>query len=91
MEADLRNRQFEALGIAESIAIRLRQIIAGQVADRRNACEYADLSRTLGDVEDRLYRQGEYAPENVAGQPGYPGPCPEGVSWERWLAQNNVD
>jgi hypothetical protein len=23
--------------------------------------------------------------------PGYPGPCPEGMTWERWLATNNVD
>jgi hypothetical protein len=23
--------------------------------------------------------------------PGYPGPCPDGMPWERWLAQNNVD
>jgi hypothetical protein len=23
--------------------------------------------------------------------PGYPGPCPGGVPWEQWLAQNNVD
>jgi len=22
---------------------------------------------------------------------GYPGPCPAGVPWERWLANNNVD
>ena len=24
-------------------------------------------------------------------QPGYPGPCPEGMDWSRWLAMNNVD
>jgi hypothetical protein len=23
--------------------------------------------------------------------PGYPGPCPEGMDWSRWLAANNVD
>lgn len=23
--------------------------------------------------------------------PGYPGPCPDGVSWSAWLAENNVD
>ena len=23
--------------------------------------------------------------------PGYPGPCPEGADWSRWLAMNNVD
>lgn len=23
--------------------------------------------------------------------PGYPGPCPEGMNYTRWLAMNNVD
>ena len=23
--------------------------------------------------------------------PGYPGPCPDGMDWSRWLAANNVD
>jgi hypothetical protein len=25
------------------------------------------------------------------GNPGYPGPCPEGMDWSEWLAMNNVD
>lgn len=25
------------------------------------------------------------------GCPGYPGPCPEGIEYGRWLAMNNVD
>lgn len=25
------------------------------------------------------------------GCPGYPGECPEGMDWGRWLAMNNVD
>jgi hypothetical protein len=25
------------------------------------------------------------------GGPGWPGPCPDGMPWERWLAANNVD
>ena len=25
------------------------------------------------------------------GCPGYPGPCPEGVEYGRWLATHNVD
>jgi hypothetical protein len=66
MNTDHRNRQLEALGIAESIAIRLRQIMAGECADRWTSCEYAHLARALAEVEDRLYRKGEYAPENVA-------------------------
>lgn len=66
MDTDTKNRRLEALGIAESIAMRLRQIISGQRADRRTADEYADMARTLGEIEDRLYRKGEYAPENIA-------------------------
>ena len=27
----------------------------------------------------------------ASSQPGYPGPCPEGMDWSRWLAANNVD
>jgi hypothetical protein len=27
----------------------------------------------------------------ATGGPGWPGPCPDGVTWERWLADNNVD
>ena len=66
MDTDTKNRQLEALGIAESIAMRLRDIINGEWSDRSTSCEYADMARTLGEIEDRLYRKGEYAPENVA-------------------------
>jgi len=31
--------------------------------------EYRDLYRTLRDIKDRLYRQGEYAPSNVGTLP----------------------
>jgi hypothetical protein len=66
MDTDTRNRRLEALGIAESIAMRLREAILNENGTARfNACEYADMARTLGDIEDRLYRKGEYAPENV--------------------------
>ena len=66
MNTDTRNRLLEALGIAEGIAQRLRQIASGEWSDNRTACEYADMARTLGEIEDRLYRTGEYAPENIA-------------------------
>ena len=65
MNTDLFCRQLEALGIAESIAMRLRQIIDGEQGDGRYGCEYADMARTLADIEDRLYNTGEYAPENI--------------------------
>ena len=59
-------RRLEAIGIAESIAMRLRDIGSGLSTDRRTEDEYADMARTLKDIEDRLYRTGEYAPENVS-------------------------
>ena len=65
MDTDARNRRLEALGIAESIAMRLRQIINGEWKDGRYSEEYADMARTLSEIEDRLYSKGEYAPENV--------------------------
>lgn len=80
MNTDTRNRLLEALGIAEGIAQRLRQIASGEWSDNRTSCEYGDMARTLKDIEDRLYhageyarlhggplyRTGQYAPENVA-------------------------
>lgn len=67
MNIDTRNRRLEALGIAESIAIKLREAILKENGTTRfSADEYADMARTLKDIEDRLYRTGEYAPENVA-------------------------
>jgi hypothetical protein len=46
--------------------MRLRDIGTGLSTDLRTAEEYADMARTLGEIEDRLYRKGEYAPENIA-------------------------
>jgi hypothetical protein len=66
MDTDTYIRQVEALGIAESIAMRIRSLMSGESSAKFSAEEYADMSRTLGDIEDRLYRTGEYAPENVA-------------------------
>jgi hypothetical protein len=36
------------------------------LTDRRTADEYADMARTLSEIEDRLYRKGEYALESAA-------------------------
>jgi hypothetical protein len=70
MDTDARNRRLEAIGIAESIAMRLREAILKENGTARfNACEYADMARTLGDIEDRLYSKGEYHPSNVAALP----------------------
>lgn len=70
MNTDTRNRLLEALGIAEGIAQRLRQIAGGEWKDSRYPEEYADMARTLREIEDRLYGTGEYAPENVASLKG---------------------
>jgi hypothetical protein len=69
MDTDTRNRLLEALGIAESIAMRLRSIMADEAKSGRYAGEYADMARTLGDIEGRLYQKGEYHPSNVAALP----------------------
>lgn len=66
MDFDTKARLVEALGIAESIAMRLRDMATSKAGERWTACEYGDVARTLGEIEDRLYRKGEYAPENVS-------------------------
>ncbi len=63
MDSDTKARLVEALGIAESIAMRLRDMATIRAGDRFTADEYADMARTLGDIEDRLYCTGEYATE----------------------------
>lgn len=66
-DADTRNRRLEALGIAESICMRLQQAILNDNGTASfSAGEYADMARTLTEIEDRLYSKGEYAPANVA-------------------------
>lgn len=64
MDNDTKTRALEALGLAESIAMRIREMMDG--AGRTwNAEEFANLARTLADIEDQLYRKGEYSPANV--------------------------
>lgn len=70
MNADTRSRQLQCLGIAEGICMRLRQIINGEWSDKRFPEEYADMARTLSEIEDRLYGKGEYAPANAASTKG---------------------
>jgi hypothetical protein len=50
------------IGLLESIAMGM----ATMPAQRWSTCEYRDLYRQLSDIEDRVFRKGEYAPENVA-------------------------
>lgn len=57
------------VGVTESLTQRLQNLPPGKF----NACELRDIYRTLRDLEDRLWGQGEYAPENVAptGKPSF--------------------
>jgi len=52
------------VGVCDSIMQRL-----GSREVKWSDDEYRDLYRTLRDIEDRLYRQGEYHPSNVAALP----------------------
>ena len=48
--------------------------------------------RSAGDAPVAAVAEAPRATELPAGGgPGWPGPCPDGVTWERWLADNNVD
>lgn len=64
MNGDDNARALQALGIAESIAMRIREMMSGSVRPW-NASEFASICKPLSDIEDRLYRKGEYAAENV--------------------------
>ena len=63
MDFDTKARLAEALGIAESIAMRLKDMAKSKAGERWTECEYGDIARSLEEIEDRLYRRGEYAPE----------------------------
>jgi hypothetical protein len=63
MDYDTR-KLVEALGrIAESIAMRLRDMATSKAGERWTESEFGDVARTLEEIENRLYRKGEYAPE----------------------------
>jgi hypothetical protein len=48
-----------------------------------------ELVRLAGRVLEVVERH--EAAATATGGPGWPGPCPDGMTWERWLANNNVD
>jgi hypothetical protein len=50
------------ISLADSVMQGLATLPVGRWSDD----EYRDLYRTLSDIENRIYRKGEYAPENVA-------------------------
>ena len=59
---DNENRRAEAIGICESIIMRLKD----RPADAMFPEEWAHLCRQLVEIEDRVYGHGEYAPANAA-------------------------
>lgn len=70
MNAEAQNeynrRRLEALGIAESIVMRLQELARGPVVNWGHVGDFASARDALQEIEDRLYSKGEYAPENVA-------------------------
>ena len=63
---------------------------AGGTTDQR----LAELVDVLDHYVERwrvLERDTRAAELATSGGPGWPGPCPDGMTWERWLADNNVD
>jgi hypothetical protein len=55
---------------------------------RATPAQLRELLRLAGRVLEVVERR---KAEAGGGSPGYPGPCPDGMTWERWLAANNVD
>jgi hypothetical protein len=70
MNHEVRNeyarRRLEALGIAESIAMRLRKLDAVPGVNWGHIGDMAAMCHDLRQIEDRVYGTGEYAPDNVA-------------------------
>lgn len=62
-------------------------VLAGSHEHPRTAAEAAELAEHCRAV---LAGTGHEAGQPI-GCPGYPGECPEGMDWGRWLAMNNVD
>jgi hypothetical protein len=61
-----RSRYLEALGLAESIAMAIKEQAATGTENWGNVGDMAHLCEQLREIEDRLYAKGEYAPENIA-------------------------
>jgi hypothetical protein len=61
-----RSRHLEALGLAESIVMAIKERAATGTENWGNVGDMAHLCEQLREIEDRLYAKGEYAPENAA-------------------------
>lgn len=61
-----RSRHLEALGLAESIAMAIKERAATGTENWGNVGDMAHLCEQLREIEDCLYAKGEYAPENAA-------------------------
>jgi len=61
-----RSRHLEALGLAESIAMALRDRPTTGRENWGHVGEMEHLCQQLREIEDRLYAKGEYAASNQA-------------------------
>lgn len=67
--SEYRRQLLYALGLAESIAMKIkadREAAATTPPTWASVGDATYLKEHLQDIEDRLFRCGEYAPENVA-------------------------
>lgn len=66
---EYRRQMLYALGLAESIAMKIRadrDAAASKPVTWNHVGDATHLQEQLQDIEDRLFKCGEYAPENVA-------------------------
>lgn len=64
-QIEYNRRRLEALGIAESIVMRLQELARGPAVNWGHVGNLASARDDLLEIEDRLFSKGEYAPENV--------------------------
>jgi len=77
IDPDLAEERFPTLGQAQAVAAWLED---GE--------PFADFKVEEVDGEPTASAD-DFLPRPDAA--GYPGPCPDGVTWEAWLAATNVD
>ena len=98
-----RDRLIDAVRAAEDELRAMRSAVLRKIASPYGDGSRSDMVNATTDVVPRLQAVldlltvatddvgGSVQPAGHGGGPGYPGPCPEGMDWSRWLAMNNVD
>lgn len=70
----------------------VKPVIQCRHCGNRFRAEWSEVLEWIPDAELRARLAKHDAQEiPAASSPGYPGECPEGMDWSRWLAMNNVD